>query len=575
MAAKKLVVVPAEEAAATTRYMCAGAHLDENFARSVVQQLEEEHHRALAPSYGVNIKIVQEHAQRSLRRVRERDRWIGYCLLASFLLQPLVTLVLWLLAAMLGGSGANPPDPRPSRLARLIPGLTSFSLRVQAVLGAVFRVLAVLAVSLLAAMVGEAFPAPLVWIHGLFPTVLTTVPLLVLVPWAIAWNERTAAWRVISQELTGTRFEAAYERALADDDNPATDGNITVYSGYSPFVGSGSEVRSWDLTLNLIPAQPLGGDLPHPRTPWSVPITAGEIVEGMAERLTALGAAAPGSPDGVAGLSVTEKLFVEGTVLRRYGMRDSPLTNAVLPNDKKAPGARIPERIVHAYRGHQQGPIRHCLRIQVSAWGADLVLSVFLYIAVSGGTLYLESTTLLLPPVKEAYRIADSVAESRAAKAPQAGAATAEPPGAGDSVTGAQAVGAGLRALAASPASAYRAARAPRRRLVLRTDLLKSIKEDLTFDYGARLSLRELAAGTDYRNYFQRVDVARIRQLIDKRTLDFLAGFLEDKGLDTSEFNDRRTTILNSGILMTGGYMSGTIVAGENNAVNETAAERS
>ena len=569
-----LVVVPAEESAAATRYMCAGAHLDEGFAERVVQEVEEEYHRAFAPSYGANIKIVHQHARRALRRVHERNERIGYCLLASFLLQPLVTLVLWPVVAVLAGSATPQIDPRPSRLARLVPGRTSSSLRVQAVGGALFRVFALVLVELLVTEIANVVPAPLVWIHGTVPTALSVFPLLVVFPWVIAWNERSAAWRTISGELTGTAFSSKYLKSIEDRDNPTTDGNITVYSGYSPFVGSGTEIRSWDLTLNLAQARPLGGDLPQPREsgePWAVPVTADELIVGLGERLAALGSAADGSPDGVAGLSVTEKLFVEGTVLRRPGMRKSPLTAAVLPDEKLPPVLLIPPEIVQAYRGHHQGPVRHCLRIQVTGWGADLVLSVFLHVAISGGTLYLESTTLVLPPVREAYRVADSVAESRSSGVPSAEALT-EVPSSSGGIVGAQALGAGLKALAGSPASAYRAARAPRRKALLDAELLRSIKEDMTFDYGARLSLRELAAGSSYRNYFQRVDVARIRQLIDKRTLDFLAGFLSAKGLDTSELDDRRTTILNSGILMTGGYLSGTIVAGEHNTVNGSTA---
>lgn len=559
-----------EDATAATRYMCAGVHLDQAFAESVVQEIEEEQYRAFAPSYGVNIMIVHEHATKALARIRERDQSIGACLLLSFLLQPAVTVVLLVVAAFMGGDATKPLDPRSSRLARFIPGRRSLSVRVRAVSGAVARMLALFAVELLVATVAQALPAPLVYIHGLVLTTLITYPLLVLLPWVITWRERTTAWHTITGELTAASFHTKYRDTFAN--GPATDGNITVYSGYSPFVGSGHELRSWQLSMHLEPARSITGEVPHQREPWTVPVGPSGLIEGIAGQLAALGAETAGPADGIHGLSVTEKLFVDGTVLRLHDVRSSGLTTAVLPNEEAKPRAQVPDDLVQAYRGHHHGPIRHCLRIQVAAWGADLVLSVFVQVVISGGTLYLEVTKLLLPPIKEEFRIADSVAERNTVERLPAVATGSEEEG--ETVIAAQSVAIGLRALSTAPAAAFREFRTPARRKRRNADLLQAIRDDQTFDYGARLSLRELASGNSYRNYFQRVDVARISKLIDMRILDHLAGYLTENGLDISELTDRQTTILNSGILMTGGSMSGTIVAGESNTVSTGAGNR-
>ncbi|WP_042374931.1 hypothetical protein [Streptacidiphilus neutrinimicus] len=559
-----------------TRYLCAGTHLDEGFARAVIREIEEEHHRAPAPSHGVNIMIVHQHARRAVQRLSLRDRRLATCLLVSFLLQPAATLVFWPIAAMAGGDGVRSLDPRSSRIAAGT-GSRPGSARRRVILGAVMRAVVMLAAAWLVTGVVQILPAPLVYLPGQVLALLLLVVALVVVPWLVCWQERTEAWQTVSRELTAEGFSATHPRTA--DGAPLTDGNITVYSGYSPFVGTGVERQTWSLTMHLAPARGLTGTVPAQarREPWTVPISADDLVEGLASRLTALGAAAPGATDGIANLRVTEKLFVNGTELRQPWVRGSGLTDAVLPDEKRPPVTEVPDPLVHAHRGRDHGPVRHCLRVEVTAWGADLVLSLFVQVVLSGGLLSLSTTTLLLPPVRAAYRVADSVLE-RGARAGSSATATGTLPTIGgddtEPVIAAQSLKAGLKDLAAAPTAVYRELREPGRRTRRNEDLLRAIAEDRTFDYGARLSLRELAADSLYRNYFQRADVTRISQQLDMRLVDYLAQILEANGLDTTELDDSRAQLLNAGVIITGGSMSGTIVAGQGNTVSTPSPHR-
>ncbi|WP_042425879.1 hypothetical protein [Streptacidiphilus anmyonensis] len=556
-----------------TRYLCAGAHLNEGFAHAVIREIEEEHHRAPAPSHGVNIMIVHQHARRAAQRLSLRNRRLATCLLVSLLLQPAATLVFWPIAAMAGGDGVRSLDPRSSRIAAGT-GRRPGSARRGVIVGAVTRALVMLAVAWVLTGILQILPAPLVYLRSEAVDTLLLVVALVLAPWLVCWQERTEAWQTISRELTAEGFSAKYPDA--SDGAPLTDGNITVYSGYSPFVGTGVERQTWSLTMHLAPARGLTGTVPPQREPWSVPIDADDLVEGLAARLAALGAAAPGAADGIANLEVTEKLFVNGAELRQRGVRGSGLTAAVLPDEKRPPVTEVPEQLVHAHRGRDHGPVRHCLRVEVAAWGSDLVLSLFVQVVLSGGLLSLSTTTLLLPPVRAAYRVADSVLERGARGASSGGASGALPSGGDDTepVIAAQSLKAGLKDLGAAPAAVYRELREPGRRARRNADLLRAIAEDRTFDYGARLSLRELAADAVYRNYFQRADVTRISQQLDMRLVDYLAQILEANGLDTTELDDSRAQLLNAGVIITGGSMSGTIVAGQGNTVSTPSAKR-
>lgn len=57
----------------TTRYLCAAAYLDRNFANHVITKVLQEEHRAVAPSYGVDIVPVVRHCLAAERRRRLRD----------------------------------------------------------------------------------------------------------------------------------------------------------------------------------------------------------------------------------------------------------------------------------------------------------------------------------------------------------------------------------------------------------------------------------------------------------------------------------------------------------------------
>jgi hypothetical protein len=552
------VALLVEETDRATRHLCAGTHLDEDFARKVIEELEDEPQRAYAPAFGVNIALVRQHAREALTRLTERDLRLTTCLLISLLLQPAVTLVMWVVLAFF--SGAPALDPRPNRIKDETTGRPSTS-RTKLVIGAVARLITAVIALIVVAELTQALPQPLVWFTGLAPALIIGIPLLIVLPWTVVWNERSIAWHTVSRTLTSQGFAERPQHERPEP--PATDGNITVYSGYSPFIGSGVELDSWSTTTRLTPTRNLVGEIPAQSAPWRMP-TADELVTGLLTQLTALRAETAGALDGIEGLTVSEKLFVDGTVLRQPEVHRTGLTRAVLRNDEARPSPTIDPELVRAYRGHHRGPIRHCLRSQVAAWGTDLVLSVYLQVTVSGGTLYLESTTLLLPPVKDAFRVADTVVEQ---PAPEASYLPAGKAGGDDSVLGAQAVAVAFQALLGAPFRLYRAQRAPSRRAKRHQQLRTALKHDLAFDYGARLSLRDLASGPNYRNYFQRVDVARISRQIHLRTLDFLAATLSERGVDVSDLLERRTAVYNSGILMTGGAMTGTIVAGEGNTV--------
>lgn len=84
-------------------------------------------------------------------------------------------------------------------------------------------------------------------------------------------------------------------------------------------------------------------------------------------------------------------------------------------------------------------------------------------------------------------------------------------------------------------------------------DELKALEQDPVYDFGARLSVRELAVSPNYQNYFQVVDAARITSLVERHTLAAIREFLDTRGYDITDFRAQQQTILNQGLIQQGG----------------------
>lgn len=79
-------------------------------------------------------------------------------------------------------------------------------------------------------------------------------------------------------------------------------------------------------------------------------------------------------------------------------------------------------------------------------------------------------------------------------------------------------------------------------------------------------SLREVAAGQEWRHYFLQQDETMFVQVTHERLLKFIAAFLQERDIDLSEFAEHQTTInrnstVNNDNSVRVGNVSGTGVA--------------
>jgi hypothetical protein len=188
--------------------------------------------------------------------------------------------------------------------------------------------------------------------------------------------------------------------------------------------------------------------------------------------------------------------------------------------------------------------------IRLQTWDGDLVLSVFVNFTKRGTVLLAEVQHYLLAPLQPEYRQADRLAS--------------------------WSLGQRLRAELGRAPSAVTGTmiRAPFRiaRLMVRTGMgwhteraaLRRIRTDPEYNFGAVTSVRELAQSRHYRRYFQQVDRDLNTKFIDRRVLDTIVDFLDSHNIDTSQFQEQRSMILNNGLLVSGGeFKAGSVAVGE------------
>ncbi|QGN48812.1 hypothetical protein ACN26Y_22630 [Micromonospora sp. WMMD558] len=522
---KRTAAAP-EAGSEATRYLCAAAHTDEAFAERALAEVLEDDLRAVAPSVGFDLTSVLRHCLHARGRRVRRDGWLLLAGGAAVLLSPLWTLLAG--AAMVLGTRLAPF--RPTRQGALGP------------------VLALVSVALIALML-------LVQLQGVagaeqertgLPGWLVGRPVLALpfgvVAYLVVVVHLLGTRRLLVTRLRRGRFRPAspdtsrdgrYAARLAAVDE-AQRGNVTVYSGYVPFVGHGTPVAGWSFALPIVPAGP-GSVLPAAPAGAAaadepVPFAVLDLIDHVRSRLAAVGRDGPDA-DRLPDLLLEDRIFVGGRMLTD----DARL----LPDRERTPRQHWTDEEVRRVAARPRGAARHYLCALVPSWGGEVVAGTFLHFSTDGRVLYLECARTLVEPPRWEHHDVDRLTEwLPASQFAQLLASGAE----GLLRT---ALGAPLRLTG----DAVRVLRHHRRRARAR----RLAREDLGYDYGARAGVRELAAGSGYHNYFQVLDAAKHLKVVERHVLAAIVDFLDERGVDTAEFRSRQTMILNQGVIQTGG----------------------
>jgi hypothetical protein len=548
----------------TTRYLCAAAHLDPEYANEAIKEFLVEPTRAVPPSPGLNTAAVLSEAVAARTRRKLVDSTLILLLAGVVVATPLL-VVGWLVVAMImalvlaGRIGAVRVGKGALPTMIVVGGILVLFLALTPVLdeltdsssSARRRRAAELAADQ-GADVGTIIAILLI---GLIITVLLV--------------DRFTVWRLVTQrfsrlhasqvsapavrerpilQYSPPRFVGQLNRflnpmwTLAGQGNvPAPQGRpgdpvpVIVHRGYDPFVGAGKRYRPWSIA---VPLQHV--DESKPATPLSTSM----LYLGIAKELDKMRSATGLTP----GMRLRELTIDEQIIVPAGELIDhlaEPAAADFLQDIVHPPYNLLSDRRTRQIRDNPIEWARYYLRFQVETWDRDLTMSVYLHVAMDDTMLYVEWTPCLLYPIKQRYQHIDNMTRSPILP-----------------------LGQTLADLLTLPASVIR-------RLVHTVKLIRPIRRDhgvINPDmFGSLRSLREMAADSEVHNYFQLADQDRYLKILESRFVRTVAAMMHEAGYATASFEQQAATVFNTSVHI-GGSVTGNVVAGQGNTVTPAAA---
>ncbi len=302
-------------------------------------------------------------------------------------------------------------------------------------------------------------------------------------------------------------------------------GNVTVFSGFYPFIGHGTAEAGWSWAL---PVRPTGDPISHKPTGDITPFTATELTEHVRARLATL-TADPGVGERLAAVLIEDRVFAEGT----------SLDDRLLASREGAPAAEVDQEVLAAIAGNPEDTLRHYLAVHVPSWGGNIVASTFLRFSTNGHMLYAECERSATRPIGTNLRVDER--------------GTFEPSFSDIADAFGKAVRGVIGRLVAAPFILVSYLRYGHRMTRFADEETEDALDDLGFDFGTGYSVRDTAAAGGWHSQFQLRDAGKHLKLVERHILEAVIDFLESHNVDTDELRRRSTTILNEGLIQTGG----------------------
>lgn len=531
-----------------TRYLCAAAYLDPTFANTVIGELLGTH-RAVVPSDGLDLVPIIRHCLNARRMQLVRDVVVSLLLLAGLVLATLPTIAIVIISFFLG----------------FLPGAQwerrSFGKMFLAGIGAVAGLIVIGGVWAVVVVLGHfGHGVPQLGPLASGPGVIIGAVIFAGLIGGTLGVYYYSAYHILGQRLGPNATVGEFDRAAAEAErriaeiSVAQRGNVTLYAGENPFVGAGTRGRVWSIAIELDRAHPAGSNALWREPGGYVPIDPVELHQALRKRL--LGLKDPELPanERIAALTVTDHVVGEGQ--RRW---ESPLIDP----SRKIPYSLARQEAVQALVRHPQAGMRYYQRVCVSdegqaVWvdGEEVIgpadqevgISAFIYVAVEGRMFYLEFVPATLPPILHRYHVIDQLPKVASGKF----AAKVLLQTASSAFT--HIIGAPLGVLSTALRIWYE-------HKSFREEFTSS-QEYLFGDVGARLSVRELGAGSRPHTYIQRLDAAKYTRIIERLVTDTVLDFLVAKGVDTAAYRASMTAVINNGVVISGGAVTGPVAAG-------------
>jgi hypothetical protein len=444
-----------------TRMLCSTVHLKGAFADHVLDNLVDPTHRAMAPNWNIDTPMLVRHAQQARNRRMQRD-----------------TQLLWVFLFLVVGQVAA--------IGLVATGRISLAL------------FALLAIAVWVAAYAASFAT--VWAH-----------------YSLIHQSSIAAIGIKGADLLAEEpppLDPEIEEALVAADQA----NTILFSGPSPFIGSGELLDRWTVTVDL-------------QTGAKRPDGTREEPErfGNAELHDALRTAIPKAigPDPVTG----NRLYVVGGHALAVGglFRAGPV-----PEDGEAlvrfrrPVPSVSEDLIKGFMDKPHQSARPYTFFELTAWDGQVVVTLFVRVLVTYPTLFVEFAVCALRPPQGRYGEVGTIRLG---------------PGVHRWPIFRSVLPMTMRLLLGSPGREYRLLRAKRSYRLALADLELTLKERFDVNFSAGPSLREEVARNDNPLHFGFVDEEMFYRMFNQSAMDCLRTWLTDRKIDVSDFDRQQIKI--------------------------------
>ncbi|MGW8526254.1 hypothetical protein [Nocardiopsis sp. NPDC055824] len=518
-----------ENPTGATRHLCAGVYINEKLRNLVLKQVCTSPHRRVAPSYGFDLVPVMRHAwwashlsaatrltavTATVAPVFLGSPWASLLMGGTGALLALLHLAVTLLRDIARQERRTTPQSQREQRWRPFP-VSAWAWRPEArSLSAVGKWMAGIAVALL--VVGLAQPE-----QGRTAVLLlgSTAAVFILAG-AVRQARINSIQRAVT--LTPSRFSkrerevsaqqshacVVYRRPKHSDADKYEPSSFRLFDKESPFVGAGELIHEWDpMVIRL--RRPRENDEPRREREYkNPPFHTHELVERL---LTAVGDLNRDRARTRLPLEVRDRVYMAETEVSQDRSYLSP---------EGIPTAEM-RRIID---GDKASGL-HFLEVSVPDYGSELVATALLHVRSQGNTLSLFFAACALTRTPEEFQRAEEYGQN-GKRAVLASAFR------------------GLLGLPREAAECMRLARYPYYlvRALLPHDMTRTPIRNLGI--ATKISVREEHTQAWSTDQFDKTRILSHMKIVEQRLLDTTQDFLEERGVDTSEFRKRADHII-------------------------------
>jgi len=348
--------------------------------------------------------------------------------------------------------------------------------------------------------------------------------------WLVVGWERWEADKLVRRNLLKDSFNpdcvpAPHHQKMLQvlrDLEEAQKSNVLIHNGFAPFVGCGGSLGAWSFALDLTKGKQ---NLGHVAQPAGFQVK--ELYDEIAHTAQALGFDT---------LTLEDKLCVNGQDIRN--------DTRFLPDPMGRPCSYVGPEVVQEFVESVNFGARHYQHIRVVDWSGELSLNVMIRFVNTGHHLFIEVNYNVLTPLHESYHRVDSLNPELSFE------------DWGKLVLSSWILAPFL--LLALPFVPVAFVQRWYHEWTEERRLRRTVLNNRSFNYGAATSLREDTASGFYRRYFQKLDSELYKKVLERQIFDTIIRFLDLHNIETADLKERQTTVLNSGVIVSG---SGTIRA--------------